>query len=203
MGNMDIHHSSDNRNWETPDGFYRAMDALFHFDLDTCATKETAKFKRFISPEQDTFKTEWKGMACYMNPCYGKSEQPCKAGCEKKGCKKRGHHISEYVPGIEDFLDRAIEQAKKVEGRTVVVLLPARIDTEWFQNVFTCAELILFIRGRLTFKAGECTDPAPFPSAVAVFGTRPSDDVFESLAEWGNVIDPKEGGILLYNGGRR
>jgi phage N-6-adenine-methyltransferase len=203
MGKMDVHHSSENKKWETPDAFFGAMDALFHFDLDTCSTAETAKVKKFISPEQDTFTTEWEGKSCWMNPEYGDSESPCKANCEKKKCVKRGHHISEYVPGIKDFLIRAIGQAKAVKGRTVVVLLPARVDTEWFQHVFQNAELILFLRGRLTFKAGNSTDPAPFPSAIAVFGKRPGDEVFEALSEWGNVIDPKDGGIILYTGAKR
>lgn len=202
-GKMDVHHSSDNRNWETPDEFFAFLDGLFRFDLDVCATAETAKVKRFISPEQDTFKTEWKGKSCYMNPCYGDSEAPCKANCTKKKCVKRGHHNAEFIPGIREFIERAVEQAQSVEGRTVVCLLPARIDTEWFQLVFRNAELILFIRGRLTFKSGDSKDPAPFPSAVAVFGKRPEDSVFEELSSLGNVIDPKEGGVIIYSGGKK
>jgi len=202
-GKMDVHHSSDNRNWETPDGFFKFIDGLFHFDLDVCATPETAKVKRFISPEQDMFKTEWEGKSCYMNPCYGDSEAPCKPNCSKKKCVKRGHHNDEYIPGICDFVLRAIDQANAVKGRTVVCLIPARVDTEWFQHVFSEGELILFVRGRLTFKSGDSKDPAPFPSAVVVFGKRPADSVFEELSSLGNVIDPKEGGIIVYTGGKR
>jgi hypothetical protein len=54
------------------------------------------------------------------------------------------------------------------DGTVVVCLLLARTDTEWWHSyVLGHAEGIFFIRGRLRFSG---KGPAPFPSALVVFG---------------------------------
>jgi len=57
--------------WETPEYFFRALDAEFHFTCDVCATKENAKCDSYFTPEQDGLKQEWTGV-CWCNPPYGK-----------------------------------------------------------------------------------------------------------------------------------
>lgn len=51
----------------------------------------------------------------------------------------------------------------------IVCLLPARTDTRWWQEYVMRASEIRFISGRLRF--GDAENSAPFPSAVAIFGT--------------------------------
>ena len=79
---------------------------------------------------------------CFMNPPYGRE--------------------------ISKWVEKAYGSAKE-NGATVVCLLPARVDTRWWHDYCSKGE-IYFIRGRLKF--GNCTNNAPFPSAVVVF--RPS-----------------------------
>ncbi len=50
-------------------------------------------------------------------------------------------------------------------GATVVCLVPARTDTQWFRIAFKGE--VEFVCGRLKF--GEAKNSAPFPSAVVVF----------------------------------
>ena len=53
------------------------------------------------------------------------------------------------------------------QGATVVMLVPARTDTQWFHRwIYHKAEL-RFIEGRLRF--GDGKQNAPFPSMVVVF----------------------------------
>lgn len=53
---------------------------------------------------------------------------------------------------------------------TVVMLLPARTDTQWFHDYIYCQAEIRFVKGRLKFGGGK--NSAPFPSMIVVFRGR-------------------------------
>jgi site-specific DNA-methyltransferase (adenine-specific) len=65
----------------------------------------------------------------------------------------------------------AAEQSQR--GETVVCLVPARTDVEWFQEwVFPYADELRFLRGRVNFVGGE--SGSTFPSVVVIYrGRRP------------------------------
>ena len=132
--------SSKSDVWATsPDFFAKMVRRYGPFDLDVCALAENAKCSRFFSPEQDGLQQRWEG-CCWCNPPYGKT--------------------------IGLWIHKAWESS--VEGATVVLLLPARVDTRWWHKyVKPYAAVIDFIPGRLRFGDGKY--PAPFPSAVVVF----------------------------------
>lgn len=93
-----------------------------------------------------------------------------------------------YGRKIGNWIKKAKEEAHN--GTTIVCLIPARTDTRWFQTVWD-AKYIVFVHGRLKF--GNATTPAPFPSALAVFGDEedlPSDRELTWLTEHGTVIRP-------------
>lgn len=119
--------------WETPEEFFKALDAEFHFDVDVCAVKENAKCKKFFSPEQDGLSQEWRGV-CWCNPPYGRK-------------------IGEWV--------RRAYLAAKTGNATVVALLPARTDTKWFHEYIYGKAEIRFVKGRLKFGGGEEQCPVP------------------------------------------
>ena len=66
-----------------------------------------------------------------------------------------------------------------LRGATVVCLVPARTDTEWWHSFAMRAEVRL-LRGRLKF--GESKSCAPFPSAIVVF--RPKEFNTESADDF-------------------
>ena len=76
-----------------------------------------------------------------------------------------------YGRVIGQWIQRAY--AASLDGATVVCLVPARTDTSWWQDYVTRAREIRYLRGRLKFGAGKY--PAPFPSAVVVFGPAKAD----------------------------
>lgn len=54
----------------------------------------------------------------------------------------------------------------------VVMLLPARTDTRWFQDYILDRAEVRFLAGRLRFETdGVPGGPAPFPSMVVVMRT--------------------------------
>ena len=132
--------SSKDQTWETPQDLFDKLNNVFEFELDVCATDETAKCNKYFTPEIDGLKQEWKGN-CWMNPPYGR----------------------EQIKWIEKAYNESQNDAK------IVCLIPARPDTRVWQNIiFPNASTICFIRGRLKF--GGSKDSAPFPSALIVFG---------------------------------
>lgn len=134
-----VHYSSATPEWETPQWFYNILDEEFHFDLDVCATAENAKAPAFFTPEQDGLAQPWYG-TCWMNPPYGKE--------------------------VKRWVRKAYIEAR-INGATVVCLLPARTDTNWWWDYCIQGE-IRFLKGRLKFGGAE--NGAPFPSAVVIFG---------------------------------
>lgn len=133
--------SSKTDEWETPQDFFDALDAEFHFTLDPCATPENAKCKKYYTKAEDGLRQDWQGETVFCNPPYGRA--------------------------IKDWVKKCYEESQK-PNTTVVMLIPARTDTSYFHEyIYGKAKEIRFIRGRLKF--GKAKHPAPFPSMVVVF----------------------------------
>jgi site-specific DNA-methyltransferase (adenine-specific) len=142
--NNNVHFSSNDQTWTTPEDFYNNLNKEFNFTLDPCCTKSTAKCKKYFTPVEDGLKQEWGGETVFMNPPYGRE--------------------------IKQWIKKAYEESKI--GATVVCLIPSRTDTSYWHNYIFKAESegnckIRFLRGRLKF--GESKNSAPFPSAVVIF----------------------------------
>ena len=137
--NRDAMFSSASCEWETPKEFFDRQDAVYHFDLDVCATPGNAKCARYYTEEQDGLVQPWTGR-CWMNPPYGRT--------------------------IGKWVQKAYESVRGEDADLVVCLLPARTDTAWWHDYCMKGE-VQFIRGRLKF--GNARNAAPFPSALVIF----------------------------------
>lgn len=60
--------------YETPDWLFRALDAEFGFDLDPCATKETAKCREFYTIAEDGLVQDWSAARAFINPPYSRAD---------------------------------------------------------------------------------------------------------------------------------
>ena len=117
--------------WSTPRDFFDDYNAIYHFDVDVCATAENALCAKFYSPEDDGLSKEWNGV-CWMNPPYGRE--------------------------IGKWMKKAYESS--LHGATVVCLVPARTDTAWWHD-YAMKGNIEFIRGRLKFGSSKNSAPFP------------------------------------------
>mgnify|MGYP004521638451 CR=1 FL=1 len=150
--------SSAKHDWATPQALFDQLDAEFDFTLDVCATPDNAKCPQYYTPDMDGLKQDWLG-TCWCNPPYGRQ--------------------------IGKWVAKAAAEAEK--GSVVVMLVPARTDTAWFQDYLLQPGVQLrFIRGRLKF--GGAKQGAPFPSVVAVLGADAQD---VSLVVHGHWMDDK------------
>ena len=126
--------------WRTPPDLFMALDKVFHFTLDPCSTHENALCEKHFTKEEDGLIQKWGGEIVFMNPPY---------------CYETGKWIK-----------KAYEES--VNGATVVCLIPARPDTEyWHEYIFPYAANIRFLKKRLHFSGSKKC--AAFPSAIVVF----------------------------------
>lgn len=132
--------SSKKDDWQTPWALYLKIEKVFgKFTLDAAASSSNRMCTRYYSVEQDSLMQPWSS-AVWVNPPYG---------------RKVGRWVDKAIKSIEGDCDR------------IVMLLPARPDTKWFQRGVEKTALTLFIRGRVKF-VGAATG-APFPSVLLVF----------------------------------
>ena len=118
--------------WETPQEFFDRLNAIYHFELDVCATPENTKCNQYYTKEQNGLLQKWHG-TCWMNPPYGRE--------------------------IRKWMHKAYQSAK--EGAIVVCLVPARTDTAWWHDTVMQGGQIQFIRGRLKFGNSRNSAPFP------------------------------------------
>ena len=140
MGYLEVGFSSATDMWPTPQAFFDACNRVFSFTLDVCASPDNAKCERYFTAADDGLAQAWTG-TCWMNPPYGRT--------------------------IGLWMKKAFDSFK--EGATVICLVPARTDTNWWHD-YAMKGKIEFIKGRLKF--GGHTNSAPFPSAVVAFDDR-------------------------------
>ncbi|MCJ2101944.1 helix-turn-helix domain-containing protein [Methylobacterium sp. E-046] len=139
-GNSSVHHG-----WETPAELVAALESVFgRFDLDPCAGSADAKRARVKARVRLTVSDD--GLkepwrgTVFVNPPYGKQLGKWVAKCAGEASR----------------------------GAVVVGLVPARTDTKWWHMHVVGAADVFMLRGRLKF--GDGAMPAPFPSAVVVWG---------------------------------
>jgi phage N-6-adenine-methyltransferase len=142
----DWYQTSETPEWETPQWLFDLLNEEFSFQTDVCASKNNHKCKQYYSRENDGLSKKWIG-SCWMNPPYGRE--------------------------IKDWMKKA--KAESLNGTTIVCLVPARPDTEWWWDNCIQGE-IRFIRGRLKWPGSDTA--APFPSAVVILGGQKSKVVW-------------------------
>lgn len=130
--NSTVFYSSKTDMWATPQDFFDALDAEFHFTLDACAVKENAKCEAYYTPEQDGLDQPWTGRV-WCNPPYGRN-------------------VGQWVKKAHDTASG---------GGFVVMLLPARTDTRWFHDYIYGKTEVRFIKGRLKFGSCQNAAPFP------------------------------------------
>jgi site-specific DNA-methyltransferase (adenine-specific) len=116
------------------------LNLEFGFTLDPCCVPETAKCKRYYTPETDGLAQSWADERVFMNPPYGRD--------------------------LGVWMKKAYEEARD-NGALVVCFVPARVDTEWWHRYAAKATDVRFPKGQVKFDGASAS--APFPVAVVIF----------------------------------
>lgn len=150
--NTEVMFSSVSNEWETPQDLFDKLNEEFHFTLDPCANEYNHKCDKYYTSKDDGLSKDWGGETVFVNPPYGRA--------------------------IKDWVQKSYEESQK-DNTKVVMLIPARTDTQWFHKYIYHKAEIRFIKGRLKFvnrllpswreDGNFKLQPAPFPSMIVVF----------------------------------
>lgn len=144
--------TSSSQDYETPSYIYNALDSMYGFTLDPCASHENHKTARYYTEEDDGLSYSWSNEVVFMNPPY--------------------KHIGMWMYKAYNEVFKS-----KTPAACVVCLIPARTDTKWWWN-FAKPGSILFIKGRIRFNEKTAKSGAPFPSAVVTLTNAPMNYKF-------------------------
>lgn len=136
--------SSKTVEWGTPRDFYEKLNKKYSFTLDACASANNAKCENYFTLAQDGLRQDWSGHTVFCNPPYGKE--------------------------IKAWVRKAYIESQK-DDTEVILLIPARTDTDYFHKYCMKAASVYFVKGRLKFESedGKASNSAPFPSIVVHF----------------------------------
>lgn len=140
--------SSAGEEWETPQNLFDALNAIYSFELDACATPKNAKCQHYFTKADDALTQDWAMFGrVWMNPPYGRT--------------------------IGRWMQKAY--CESLKSGLVVALVPARTDTRWWHDWVVGRAEVTFLKGRLKFTRTEPTEApahAPFPSAIIIYAPR-------------------------------
>lgn len=144
--NKELMFSSKKEDWETPQLLFDELNDNYNFNWDLASSDANAKCVNHFTVGDDSLSQDWSVLEgnLWLNPPYGR---------DLKHWVKKAYESSLHRSGL------------------LVMLIPSRTDTSyWHDYIFDKAQ-IKFIRGRLKFEnGGVASQPAPFPSALIIFG---------------------------------
>lgn len=113
---------SNSVEYETPDSIFLPLKNEFGLKVDLAASEKNHKLEKFYSIENDAFKYDWNENS-WLNPPFNKE--------------------------LKKWIIKAHDDSLKF-GNTIVVLIPVRSNTKWWNYVVKDAE-IRFITGEVSF----------------------------------------------------
>lgn len=141
--------------WETPWPLFRLLDREFNFTLDAAASERNRKCERWLE-----------------GPCIKGADHPalwptdpCLCGLCSDWMEHSVWCNPPYGAGIERWVHKFIHAS--VEGASVVALLPANTDTEWFAACWKQADEVRLLSGRVNFVGSSSGNTGG--SAILVF----------------------------------
>lgn len=145
---MRVMGSSESPEWYTPQEIVRlSIELLGEIDLDPCSNSHEAPnvpARTLYTKEEDGVSQNWRGKT-YLNPPYGSE--------------------------IPQWIEKLVNSYEYGDVEEALALLPARIDTQWFQPLYKYP--MCNVRGRLQFE--NASNSAPFPSVIVYLGERIED----------------------------
>lgn len=128
--------------WATPPDFFAAVDKVCGFELDAAASASNALCGRFWTEDEDGLCQPWHGRT-WCNPPYSK---------------------------VRFWTAKAAAEFEAGNADLVVMLVPVRTSTRWWQAAVSSGARVAFVPGRLRF--GSAANPAGFDSALLCWGVR-------------------------------
>ena len=144
----------------TPLDFFNKLNSIFKFEYDPCAFPDNRLgLDHSTDKEHNGLDKDWCWNT-FINPPFG----------TKKGEK------------VIDWIKKMKQESDRFQDKKYVMLLPTRIESNWFQEEIFKDEhaLIYVLRGRLRFynpKTNKNNDPHPMGSVLYIRGPITDDNI--------------------------
>lgn len=169
-----VMHSSARCDWVTPGSLFYPLNREFQFELDVAAEAHNAKVSNYLGPDhplpdhRDGLAVSWLEAvraqkvfsdfpAVFMNPPYS---------------------VKLKLP-IMPWLAKAVEESEK--GLTVVGIIPANVQTKWWNDYVRKAYEVRFLTHRVAF------DPPPGVTNATSAGHNIAVIVWKPLRQLGYI----------------
>lgn len=141
-----VHHSNGNQEWYTPPEYIEAARSVMGgIDVDPAsndAAQEYINAGRYFTAENSGLRKQWKGRV-WLNPPYSK----------------------ELIPS---FIAKLITEYDAQRLEQAIVLVNNATDTQWAHDLFSIAERVCFVLGRIKFLGADLR-PANTPLQGQMF----------------------------------
>ncbi|MBP8055109.1 MAG: hypothetical protein KA314_04675 [Chloroflexi bacterium] len=159
-----IHQDSGNTEYWTPVKILEAArEVLGQIDFDPASCEganDRVKAKRFLSAPEFQIVREWGGLPVrqyemntafripwrgrvWLNHPFAVAEAPCKKGCTKQRCIKRGWHTLTPLPGNADWVGRLLENYTKGYIGEALSICFAATSERWFRPLMQYPQCFL------------------------------------------------------------
>ena len=128
-----------NDDYETPAWLAEALNTEFGFTLDAAASHTNAIAKMCFTKETNGLEQPWGKHMVFVNPPYSE---------------------------IEEWVDKALFERGR--GRIIVLLLPSRTGTGWFQRLLNERAEFRFFRKRIKFCLNRVAEASPRFDSILV-----------------------------------
>lgn len=133
---------SARQDWSTPDELFGPIHREFNFTLDAAASAHNCKVPKFFSAVENGLEQDWGVNTVWLNPPYG-----------------------DKTSKLSDWIKKSVEATAC--GALVVLLIPARTNTNWFHDLCLKHGEVRFVRGRPKF--GDAPHGLPLPLCIVIF----------------------------------
>lgn len=156
-----INQSSGDFEYYTPEPWPTlARELMGAIDLDPASNPIANKrinAARYFTAIDDGLTQDWCGRI-WLNHPFHRGENPCPIDtgkCKKKACTTRGHHISEAIPGNEDWINKLITEYTKGNINEAVIITFCSSSETWFRPLLQFAQC--FPIGRVNYELADGT----------------------------------------------
>lgn len=142
-------HSSKRADWGTPASLFEPLHKEFNFFIDVAAEAHNKKCPAYFGPDhrdecrRDAMKWDWYAAAALMAPDARLADYPAVF-------MNPPYSVKGKMP-IQPWLVKAAVEAAK--GLTVVGIIPANVQTRWWQTWVRAAYEVRFLTHRVAFEA--------------------------------------------------
>lgn len=173
---MNVSPTPDYRSdWQTPDSILERIRRLGPIALDPCTSEDNPTGAMLWLTEQripTTLKRDEQGRCFALELWPAVDADGLTASWSQMVANDGVIYVNPpYGRVIRDWIDKCIAESVTLGNAELLLLVPANVETQWYDAACESANARSELRGRLRFKGAR--DVAKFPSAIFYWGLRP------------------------------